>query len=430
MPKVILVLFNAFLPVSQVLLIIYGVYLLYNDYIINNEKSVIKLPFFYGVVLYTLYLVILTIFQGTMFATYNNAFFIIHSVLFFLIMLIYCNKYKWIESIVDIALFFVIALSIFSVLTTIIFIVTNTFLLDLISNEKLVSFLVYVAPPGERVLGLMTNENTYSYLLLFTFYIYIFLILYYKRSKVKYVLIVLTIINFFNFFITGSRGAILTLFISGIIFSILLLLLMNNFSYDKFHIVFKLILLLFVVIILFILIVFNTDYEISLKLKDFILENIIRFKNLKFGSGRLYIWQNVLSIDKQNFLFGLNDQNMFELIKDNLPNYSKKLLNNDGRYHNIYLTLLANYGIFALIGFLSFLFYSIVIFIKGYFNSSFKRRRFILFFAAQFIAFLISGIFEQLSLFNLSPHSLLFMFSWASLYGLTYLDKNDYDARI
>ncbi|NCC70460.1 hypothetical protein EOM09_02665 [bacterium] len=411
------------MPLSQILLTTYGIYLLYIDYQTNRNNSVIKLPYFKWILLYTSYLCILTIFQGTTFKTYNNAFFIIHSVLFFLIMLIYCEKDLWEDSLKKIILLFICILSLFSVATTIIFIITNTELINYINSKSFKEFLLYVAPTGKRVLGLMTNENTYSYLLLYTFYLYIYLIIIYKKTKLQYLLIGLIINNFFNLFIVGSRGSILTLFISGTIFSFLLLILMSRFSYNNMKYYLKFIIFFFLSFLLFIFIIYKTNYKLSIILKDFIDNNLIRKWNLKLGSGRLLIWKTVFSIDKNKFLFGVSDIKMYELIKDNLPYYSRYLLNNNGRYHNLYITLIANYGIIALLGFIIFIIYSIRIFINVYFNSNFNQRRIILVISSQFLTFLISGIFEQLPLFNLSPHTLLFMLTWSALFKIANLER-------
>jgi len=413
-PKILLITFNVIVPASQILLVVYGIYLLYQDYKLNKNRCVLCLSYVKWILLFTLYLVILTIFQGNIFGAYNNAFFIIHSVLFFLVMLIYCDKYKWMDSIIKFLIVFVSVFSLITVVTTIIFLITNTPLLGLISNTSIINSLLFIAPTGQRIVGLLTNVNTYAYLLIYSFYLYIFLIIYYKHTKAQILLIVLLANNLFNIFITGARGAYVSFFPGIIIFSLVLLLLMKRTSYRKIKFFKILIFSILAILVSLLVCTYAISTHFTLQLRYFIDENVIRIWNLKSGSGRIDIWSSLFSLDKRTFIFGLNDNAMYQMIKDMAPHYSLNLLNNDGRYHNVYITLLANYGIFALLGFLSFLIYSIVIIFKGYFKASFKRSRLILIFFFQFITFLISGIFEQLPLFSLSPHSLLFMFVWAS----------------
>lgn len=407
------------IPVSQVLLILFGSYLLYQDYIINKKRSVISLNYVKWIIVFTLYLLILTIFHKTTFLTFNNAFFIIHSVLFFLVLLIYCDKFLWIESIVKLLSFMIICISIFSVLTSLIFVITHTNLLSLVKNQALYSYFIKVAPPGKRVWGMLYNPNTFTYLLVFSFYLYIFLLIYYKTTKLKYLIFVMLFINVFNLFITGSRGSIISWFISLIPFSIILLNLMkkNNFPYYRAYKIFFF--SFFSILVFFFCFIWFTNFPFSQKLKEFFIDNVIRIKWLKSGSGRVDNWKVVFSIDKKHFIFGVNDEFMHQQMLQYLPKRASSYVNNNGRYHNMYITLLANYGIFALIGFIYFIIYSITIFIKGYIVSSFRRKRFILLFLSQFFVFLIAGIFEQLPLFNESPHSLLFMLTLATLFGLS-----------
>ncbi len=397
--------------------------MLYQDYIINKSKSVISLNYVKWILVFTLYLCLLTIFHKTTFSTFNNAFFIIHSVLFFLVLMIYGDKFLWIESIVKLVLFMVAWISLFSVLTLLIFIITHTNLLSLIKNQALYSYFIKVAPPGKRVWGMLYNPNTFAYLLVFSFYLYLFLLIYYKTTKLKYLIFVMLFINVFNLFLIGSRGALVTLFVSLIPFSIVLLNLMkdNNFQYYRAYKIFFI--SFYSVLILFFCFIWFTNFTFSHNLKEFFIDNVIRVKWLKSGSGRVDNWKVVFSIDKKHFIFGVNDEFMHQQMLQYLPKRASSYVNNSGRYHNMYIALLANYGIFALLGFISFIVYSIIVFIKGYIVSSFRRKRFILLFFSQFFVFLIGGIFEQLPLFNESPHSLLFMLTLATLFRLSNKDR-------
>jgi len=393
--------------------------LIYQDYKINTDRSVLSLPYVKWILLYTLYLCVLTVIQGTIFNTFNNAFFVIHSVLFFLVVLIYSDKFKWIEIMVQLSILFVCLISIFTITTTIIFIITHTNLSDIITNIEFKTFLISVAPVNERLVGLMTNSNTYAYLIVYTFFIYLFLIIYYKKSKVKYLLILILVNNVFNLFITGSRGAILSFLISTVFFAISLIILMENFSYANQKLIKNIVFSIFGIFILLLAFIFLTNFDISIRLRSYTVAHIFRLGGLAKGSGRLDTWGAVFSIDKKNFIFGVNDSYMYQVINTLVPSRSSAFINNSGRYHNLYLTLFANYGIFALLGFLGFLIYSIVIIFKGYLASSFRRRRFVLILFSQFLVFLFSGVFEQLPLFNQSPHTLLFMFVWASTIAMS-----------
>jgi len=337
--------------------------------------------------------------------------------------MIYGDKFLWIESIVKLVLFMVAWISLFSVLTLLIFIVTHTNLLSLIKNQALYSYFIKVAPPGKRVWGMLYNPNTFAYLLVFSFYLYLFLLIYYKTTKLKYLIFVMLFINVFNLFLIGSRGALVTLFVSLIPFSIVLLNLMkdNNFQYYRAYKIFFI--SFYSVLILFFCFIWFTNFTFSHNLKEFFIDNVIRVKWLKSGSGRVDNWKVVFSIDKKHFIFGVNDEFMHQQMLQYLPKRASSYVNNSGRYHNMYITLLANYGIFALLGFISFIVYSMIVFIKGYIVSSFRRKRFILLFLSQFFVFLIGGIFEQLPLFNESPHSLLFMLTLATLFRLSNKDR-------
>ncbi len=411
------------IPITQILLIVFGTYLLYQDYNLNKSKSVMELNYVKYILGFSLYLCILTIFHKTTFSTFNNAFFIIHSVLFFLVLMIYGDKFLWIESIVKLILFMVIFISIFSILTSIIFIITHTNLLTLVKNQAVYSYFIKVAPPGKSVYGMLYNPNTFTYLLVFSFYLYIFLIIYYKTTNLKYFLFAMLFINLFNLFITGASGALVTLLISLIPFNIILLKLVreNNFNFYKFYKIFFI--SLFSILILFFCFIWFTNFTFSHNLKDFFIDNVLRLKWLKSGSGRVDNWKVVFSIDKKHFIFGVNDEFMHQQMLKYLPYSASSYVNNSGRYHNMYISLLANYGIFALLGFVSFLVYSITVFIKGYVVSSYRRKRFILIFLIQLLVFLIAGIFEQLPLFNESLPSLLFMLTLASLFGLSNRDR-------
>ncbi len=396
---------------------------MYQDYNLNKSKSVMSLNYVKYILEFSLYLCILTIFHKTTFSTFNNAFFIIHSVLFFLVLMIYGDKFLWIESIVKLILFMVIFISIFSILTSIIFIITNTNLLSLVKNQAVYLNFIKVAPPGKSAHGILYNPNTFPYLLVFSFYLNIFLLIYYKTTKLKYFLFAMLFVNLFNLFISSSIGLLVILIVSLIPFSLILLKLMrnNNFQYYKAYKIFFI--SFFSIIILFICFIFFTNFTFSNSIKDSFIDNVIRLKWLKSGSGRVDNWKVVFSIDKKHFIFGVNDEFMHQQMLKYLPYSASSYVNNSGRYHNMYITLLANYGIFALLGFVSFLVYSITVFIKGYVVSSYRRKRFILIFLLQLLVFLIAGIFEQLPLFNESPHSLLFMLTLASLFGLSNRDR-------
>lgn len=423
LPKVLQIILTYIIPISQVLLLFFGGVLLYQDYRINRGKSVFNLPFIKWVLLYTLYLCILTIFQGTIFNTYNNAFFIIHSILFFCIMLIYIDRFNWMEGMVKIALLIILILSAFSIATLIIFFITHSNLIDGISNVGIKNFFLSVAPQSSRLIGLMENPNTFAYLLLYAFFIYVFLIIYFKNSKLKYLFSILLIFNVINLILTASRGALLSFLISLIFFCCCILILFRKTNHEHYHILKIAFISLAILGFLFLIYAFSFNSEFALSVREFIIKDLLRTKWLKTGSGRTNNWKVALSMDKSKYIFGVNDEYMYNRMVELLPKRSSSFINNNGRYHNMYITLLVNYGIFALLGFLYFLVYSLKVFVKGYFVSSFRRKRFVLIFISQFFAILVSGIFEQLPIFNLSPHALLFMFCWSSLFVLSNRDR-------
>ncbi len=419
LPYYLQILLTYIIPISQVLLLVFGGLLLYQDYKINKEKSVLRLPYIKWILLYTLYLCVLTIFQGTIFNTYNNAFFIVHSILFFCIMLIFVDRFNWMETMVKVALLIVIILSAFSIATFIIFFITHTNLINGVRNIGLRNFYLSVAPQSSRLIGLMQNPNTYAYLLLYSFYIYVFLIIYFKTSKLKYVFSILLLFNIFNLVLTASRGALLSFLISLVFFACSILILLRKTQHEHYYVLKIIFISLAILLIIFLIYVFSFNSELAITTREFIINDLLRIKWLKTGSGRTNNWKVALSMDKSKYIFGVNDQHMYNRMAELLPKRSSSFIHNNGRYHNIYITLIVNYGIFALLGFIYFIIYSVTDFVKGYFISSFRRKRFILIFISQFLAILISGIFEQLPIFNLSPHSLLFMFCWSSLFVIS-----------
>jgi hypothetical protein len=334
-------------------------------------------------------------------------------------MLIFVDRFNWIEVMVKLALLIVAIISVFSIATSLIYFITHTSLINGVRNIGLKKFYLGVAPQSSRLIGLMVNSNTFAYLLLYSFYIYVFLIIYFKNSKLKYLFSILLIFNVSNLILTASRGALLSFLISLIFFCCCILILFRKTNHEHYHILKIAFISLAILVFLFLIYVFSFNSEFALSVREFIIKDLLRTKWLKTGSGRTNNWKVALSMDKSKYIFGVNDQYMFNRMADLLPKRSSSFINNNGRYHNMYITLLVNYGIFALLGFLYFLAYSLNVFVKGYFISSFRRKRFVLIFISQFFAILVSGIFEQLPIFNLSPHSLLFMFCWSSLFVLS-----------
>ena len=274
------------------------------------------------------------------------------------------------------------------------------------------------APPGKRIWGILDNPNTFAYLLVFSNYIYFLLILALKKRRVTYLLLFLVIVNFINIILTSSRGAILTFIISFCLFAVLLLLLLRK-NENKYYPYLRLLFISFFAIIIFsILFIIYSDSSLAISLKDFFIKNLFRLKWLKSGSGRTMIWDVALNLDIKTYLLGIPDYKIYPIYLEELPKFAEKFLNNSGRYHNMYIGLLLNYGIFALLGFLLFLGKSIIQIVNTYSNASFNKKLLLIFFISQFVTFIISGVFEQLALFSQSPHSLLFMFIWAILIKL------------
>ncbi len=408
----------ALLIMSQIYILFFGTFLLIQDYKLNHESSVLQGPFVKWILLFNLYLLILTIFHKTTFEIYNNAFFILHSSMFFFITLIYCDKYKWIKSCVKIALLFTGFIGILSIITTLLYLVTNTFLFDAISSENLRATLLSFIPMGSGFLGLFNTSATYSHLLVYSIYLLLFLLVYYKRTKLKYLFMFLIVNDVFNLFISKDFIPIFVLITTSIIFVVLYIVLSKKYSYIKPKAIVIIVISASIIVVGLFVVVMNCNFGFCKGLRTLL------FGSYKTRSEVYEIWRAVFSLDPKYILFGASDSQMYSLIKDIVPaSVSSGFINNSGRYHNMFLAMLGNYGIFAMLWIIALLAYSAITVIQHYIHASYRRKRFELIFGVQLLAILLCGCFEEFPLFTQSLHSLLFMFTLSMLYGLTYMDK-------
>lgn len=307
-----------FLVTSQLFLIIYGIYLLINDYNVCSERHVFLLPYIKSILILTVYMSILTVFHSGLLSSYNYLIFIIHSILFFLVLLIYGDRFRWIESMVKIALLLTMIISIISILSFFVFVITHSKLLNLFGDSILKTYLLKISPTDGRLNSIFNNPNYFAYLLLYSFYIYLFLILYYKTTKLKYFLSIGLLFNLINLFLAGSRGAIITLIVSSVLFSLIFLLLMKKTHYSKLKFFTVLILSIYLFLILFFLIIYNTNFRFSQNVRAYILSNIFRLDNLADGKKRIELAEVILSLDIKYLLFGISDSKIILLLKDGL----------------------------------------------------------------------------------------------------------------
>jgi O-antigen ligase len=152
---------------------------------------------------------------------------------------------------------------------------------------------------------------------------------------------------------------------------------------------------------------------------DFIGNKVIRINTISSGTGRIDIWKTLLSFNFKSYPFGFSDNYIYMHLEELGFKYSSAFLNNSGRAHNMFLQILISYGY---IGFLIFSICMIKTILQIVLNYKYiKNENKIIFslFLVQFIVILVGGFFEQLPIFSMSAHSLIFMLVWVNLLTIT-----------
>ncbi len=169
----------------------------------------------------------------------------------------------------------------------------------------------------------------------------------------------------------------------------------------------------------------NFAYEMRVFCKD-----VFSFNWFGNQNSKLYLYKELISNDKLILFIGANNDKIYSNLIINFPNQAEAYLSNNKNFFNMYFDFLVRNGIIISISFIVLFILSIVDILKGYAMASFRRKRFILCFLFQIILILISGLFYQFSLFKMNLHSLVFVYCYASLIGLTYFEERDLSARL
>lgn len=190
--------------------------------------------------------------------------------------------------------------------------------------------------------GVMMNPNSMGLFSSFVFAISISLMFMFiiskktKKYRIFIVLVSLTI-SFFLTIFSSSRSSILSIFMTSIVFILLIVFKKRPDSSSKFNIFIG----SFIFVIFAIIILRYTDFIHIFD--DFIAKNLWYYNSGNFDNGRSYIWEQSLS----DFSFFGNGR-LGVYLDD----------------HNTYLSLLRKYGFFSMIFFAFFLFGSLIKFGK------------------------------------------------------------------
>lgn len=382
-----------------------------NKYIKNNPNSLLFVVFFS-------YSILANIINGNGFKMFNNIYFIIHSaVFFFLIMHENYRNNDYIKVLNFIILLITGTLSIISLLTILTFISNKTGLTNKISSEEFRTFIDGCAPVNRRWYTLLNNPNTFAHLVSMSFFLNIIPYKTLSKRIYKNLILLVQLINTMVLIMTGSRGAFIAI-LSGIItFFIYIIIKLYNNNRKKLFSFLLYSLFAFTILFLILRLFFKSEFS------GILYTYIFRIGNTSNISGRANTWTNLLKLPFLSNLFGFNDDYLYHYLKNLNAFYPQGFLNNSGRAHNMYLEVLVSYGIIAFGFFISCIIKTFIQVRKSYCHIQKENKLLLYVLFIQFITILVGGIVEQLPIFNLSPHSLLFMFVWANLITLTTTKK-------
>lgn len=382
---------------------------IYDDY--NNSKYIQKNSSTKYFLVFFLFCILASIINGNGFQKYNNIYFVIHSALFFLLMLLNNNheeSYK--KNLTFLIMLILCAITIVSIITILINMSNRFGITETFKSESLKEFFYISAPVRIRWYTILTNANTYAHLVSMTFFLALIPLFSLKKISLKIIVVVMQLINIVTLIFTGSRGALLAI-LCGII--ILIFSFIIFIAKKKSKSIFKIFLVLVIIFIFIQIIIFNIlKYNLSIK---YFLFSTLRLGEMKNIAERLKIWNSLLHLPLFSKPFGYSDNYIYNYMSSlNIKDY-KVFLNNQGRAHNMFLQALVSFGSIGFVLFITCLIKTFIQVIKNHNKINTKNKMFFNIFLIQFIVILIGGMFEQLPLFSLSPHALLFMFVWANL---------------
>lgn len=411
--------FNIFNPILGITLSIGAIYIIFKDYrsnkFIKNNSNTILLSLFF------LSCIISYLINGNAFKKFNNVYFIIHSILFFfVIMTLNKNVFEY-KKLTNFTILMILGtLSLISLITILIFLSNKTGLTDSFKSKEMRSYFHFVAKVGDRWNTILQNSNTYAHLISMSFFLSIIPFITIKKNSIRISILIMTMFNIITLLFSGSKGAILAI-ASG---SFLLLIYVLTILYKQKR--FKLLIAIISICVLIpvtLVLLYRSNNEKIVRSFNLLLNKILRVDAM--GNGRVNTWKNLLSMDLFPNLWGYNDEYIYKFLKSKDDFFAKNFINNSGRAHNIVLQVIVSFGSISLVLFIS----SLLKTIFQYFNSTKKianeNKLYVYIFAIQFVTILVGGMFEQLPLFSLNAHALLFMFVWANLLTLTETNKEE-----
>lgn len=407
----------------------YGVNLLVVDKKLNKELSVLSSPYFKGSLILLIYLFILSLFHRTAFEGYNNAFFVIHSLIFFYVLLIYGDKYKWIRNIARVAEAFIYFVSVISLSNIIIYIFSKIGLFTTLQNENLKIFLMNIAPENGNFIGLFNDNGLFIYLMGSIIFLYFFSIIYHKKSNLKYIFVFLFVINCTNIFLYKNEALCFIVIFSIILFFIyyIIISIRSNHKIDIFS---KSFIILFIsLLMLLILYIIFSNSTLASEMRVLFID-VFSLKWINIENSKLSVYKQIVKVDESIFYFGANDSHIYAILVQEFPNLADLYLNNNITFFNMYLDFLVRYGMIASLLLIFLVVLTFVNIIRKLFVASFRRKRFLLCFVFQTIIILFIGFFCQYPLFKQNLHSLVFVYCFASLIGLNYFEERDFSARL
>jgi len=378
-----------------------------NRYIAKSSSSMLFLIFF-------AYCILASIINGNGFQNFNNIYFVIHSSLFFFFVIAINHDKKILNYTIMIIL---VAVFIISATTLIMFLCNKFNITQNFSSENLQKVFFESADVSGRWSSILSNSNTYAHLVSMTFFLSFIPFYETKKKRYKFYIFFMSSINLLVLLFSGSKGALLAM-VLGVVLGVFEFIIYGVKNKKKKHIK-KITLFLLSLILISLIIIKIIPVDIIDRSLDFFKIDIFRIDTIATGTGRVGIWKALLNLPIISHPFGYNDNYIYLYLKNLDIKYYSAFLNNAGRAHNMFLQVLVSYGFIGFLLFFLCLIKTLIQVIKFAKSNKYENKLSFSLFLLQFIVILIGGSFEQLPIFNMSAHSLIFMLVWANLLAIT-----------
>jgi len=385
-----------------------------NKFIQKNSNTVIFSLFFFSCIL-------ASIINGNGFQRLNNIYFIIHSVLFFFVIITLNKEVEEYKKITNIFILIILGtLSLISLITISIYFSNKFGITQHIKSKEIQHFFYYSVWIGHRWNTILINPNTYAHLVSMSFFLSIIPLVTIKKNWVKVAIVIMTALNIITVVFSGCKGAIVAIMAGFFLLFIYLMMIIKN--HNKRNLLLTIIgIIIAIPIVLFIL--YKSNNSTIVNVFNLLIESIFRVDSK--GNGRVVIWKEILNMDLFPNFWGYNDSTIYDFFQKSNNWYSWAFINNCGRAHNIIMQIIVSFGSISLVLFIACLIKTVVQYFKSIKQIANDNKLYVYIFAIQFITILVGGMFEQLPLFSLNAHALLFMFVWANLLTLTETNKEE-----